>query len=356
MTNDYVTNRLPVWLRAVELEPNGGRLVAIESSAIHLGKTLSGRDVLDMTLLAHGRSQGNAFEVLNGSVREHDPTFGCRADDLESRIAAGAAVSALLVNESKSASVAAQAILSAKWVGLSPAVPELPELAVATTRRRSEMLRMRRSLPSTPARQDFFRDVAKTWMEVNEDEAATYRELQRLAKAAQVMANKLQAHQHSYSDVLAARLDAADEELNVLWWAFSGYSELGKNTWARLAPETAALLCGIELGNKLAFEIELPSTEALITRLLGPDVKEPVSLVKAVEGAAAVLESLELPAGHPLLPILSSISEHRALHGNPSWRGSVDRWKIDPDHSAEKLAFACQAVRERAVMGNISDG
>ena len=134
MVNDYLTKQLPTWLRAVELEPGGVRLEAIESSAIHLGKTVSGRDVLDMTLLAHSRSHDKAFDCLSDSIREHDPTFGCRADDLETAIAACAAVSAVLLKDSKSASVAAQGVLSAKWLGLSPAVDELPELALATSR------------------------------------------------------------------------------------------------------------------------------------------------------------------------------------------------------------------------------
>ena len=158
VANDYVKEQLPKWLRAVELESGGDRLAAIESSAIHLGGTLCGRDVLDMTLLAHGQSHGNAFDHLNHAVQTHDPTFGCRADDLESTVAAGAAVSALLAQESKSASVAAQGILSANWLGLSPAVTELPELARATSRRRSEALRRRRALPR-PRKKAFFDNV-----------------------------------------------------------------------------------------------------------------------------------------------------------------------------------------------------
>ena len=162
MTHDYVKEQLPKWLRAVELEPGGDRLAAIESSAIHLGSTLSGRDVLDMILLAHGQSHGNAFDHLNHAVRTHDPTFGCRADDLESTVAASAAVSALLAQESKSASIAAQGILSADWLGLSPAVTELPGLASATSHRRSEALRKRRAVSRPRVRvKAFFGDVPK---------------------------------------------------------------------------------------------------------------------------------------------------------------------------------------------------
>ena len=199
---------------------------------------------------------------------------------------------------------------------------------------------------------DFFNTLPKS----DPNDSATHHDIQLLRTATEELAGELQTHQHSYADVLAARLDAADEELELLWWAFSDYSALAHDRWAHLGSPEAALLCGIEFGNKLEFEVELPSTEALLARLLGPDIKEPVALATAVEAAASFLDSMKLPDGHPLLPILSCISEYRALHGKPSWQGSVDRWDIDPGHSVEKLAFARQAVLERTLMGNISDG
>lgn len=351
MANDYLTKQLPTWMRAIELERGGERLAAIESSAIHLGETVSGRDVLDMTLLAHGRSYGNAFDRLSDSVREHDPTFACRSDDLEAAIAACAALSAALERESKSASIAAQGVLSAKWLGLDPAVAELPELALATSQRRSEVLRSRHALPR-PATKDLFEEFSNEVLEVDPDESPTYREIQLLGTASM----ELQSSQSSFTEVLAARLDAADEELEILWWAYSNYSELAKEKWSDLTSGMAALLCGIELGNRLAFEVELPSTEALLARLLGANRNELVSLATAIEAGASFLSSMKLPDGHPLLPILSSVSEHRALDGDPSWQGSVGRWKIDPSHSTEELALARQAVREISLVGNLSHG
>ena len=351
MADDLLKTQLPRWMRAIELEPSGSRLGAFESSANQLGTTLSGRDVLDMTLLAYGRSHGDAFDHLSRSIREHDPTFGCRADDLESSVAAGAAIAAVLMNESKSSSVAAQGVLSAEWKGLSTKAADLPKLAATTVRRRSETLRMRHPLPSLPST-DLFREFLEQVTKSEPDESPLYSEVELLGKAAKDAIKELHTSQH----VMADRLNAADEELEVLWWAFSGYSELAREKWSDLAPETAALLCGVELANKLAFEIELPSTEALLARLLGPNTKERILLGNAVEATADFLRSMDVTDGHPLLPIVSSISEHRALSGKLSWKGSVDRWNIDPEHSTEKLALACQAVRERVLMGNISDG
>ena len=352
MTDDYLNRQLPRWMRAVEIEAGGPRLAAIESSAIRLVQTLSGRDVLDMTLLAHGQSCGGAFDLLSESLREEDPAFGCLADDLETRIAASATLAALLGEESRLASTAAQGILSAQWLGLHPAVGELPNLAVNTSHQRSEGFRERAELPPGPAKRNFFEGVPE--FDATE-EVVTQQELRPLRTAVKELANELQAQQYSYANVLAARLDAADEEVEVLWWAFSNYSELAKRTWNELDHPAAALLCGIELGNKLEFEIELPSTEALLARLLDPGTKEPVALGNAIEAGASFLDSVELPDGHSLLPVMSCLTEHRALRGDPSWRGSVRRWNIDVEHSTEKLAFALQAVRERSLMGNIYD-
>ena len=50
------------------------------------------------------------------------------------------------------------------------------------------------------------------------------------------MARKLQSTQRSFTDVLTDRLAAADEEIDILWWAYSDYSELAKKRWADLSP------------------------------------------------------------------------------------------------------------------------
>lgn len=356
MADDFIRKHLPRWLRGVELQPDGPRLAAVESSANSLGKTLSGRDVLDMALLAHGRSYGRAFDRLSDLVQDQDPTFGCKADDLETGIAACAAVAAVMAHASKSASIAAQGVLSARWLGLSPAVADLPDLASTASRRRSEAVRRRRPLPQATTKEDFLENAPES----DPNDTATHHDIQVLRTATQELAKDLRSRQRSYARVLAARLDAADEELDVLWWVVSGYSELARDHWSNLAPPAAALLCGLELASKLVFEVELPSTDALLARLLGPGDGDAVSLAEAVEGAGELLESnlsaLDLPDGHPLLPILSSMSEYRTLQGSSSWRNSVARWDIDPGHSVAKLDLARQAVLERTLMGNVVNG
>ena len=238
MADEYTNRQLPKWLRAVELEPGGPRLEAIEGAATNLAETLTGGDILDMALLAHGRSHGEIFDHLNDSLRDHDPTFGCSADDLESTIAAGAVVSALMANESKSASIAAQGVLSAQWVGLSSAIAELPEIAAATCFRRSEALRARSPLPAGPVKRDFLKKVP----EFDSEEPATQQDIGFLRRATKDLSDGVQARVHAYGRVLAARLDAADEELEVLWWAFSGHSELAMKEWGQLAgPEGVRL-------------------------------------------------------------------------------------------------------------------
>ena len=241
-----------------------------------LGETLSGRQVLDMTLLAHGRAHGDAFDLLNEALQDRDPTFGGRPDDLETAIAASAAIAAVLAKDARSASTAAQAVLSARWQGLTPAVAELPDIAATTSRRRSEAVRRRRSLPQDAATKDLFESVPDA--ESGED-AVNFHDLGLLKEAIQELADELVTQQRAYASVLSERLNAADEELDVLWWTLSGYSELARRSWSSLANPAAPLICGIELGDKVAFEIELPSTEALLARLLGPDDNGTVTLV-----------------------------------------------------------------------------
>src|SRR5579862_5549530 len=115
------------WLREIELEPGSERLQAINSAAFSTAEGLRGFAFLDMVLLAHGQSQGEAYSTLVAAVQSLDSTFAPSADDLETRLAAGAVVAAGL-SISEVTSLVAYGTLSARWLGLGSAIPDLGHL------------------------------------------------------------------------------------------------------------------------------------------------------------------------------------------------------------------------------------
>ncbi len=352
MPEDSSSEQLSRWLREVQLEPGGARQAAIEEASTLLAKSLAGGDVLDMVLLAHGHERGTAFGQLSNAIRGSDETFGGRPDDLDSKIAACATVAAVLAGNSKSASIASQGVRSAQWLGLAPAVSDLPDLGHSSAARRSEALRGRRT--KWPAiGDDEFKGVPKFDAEGQEGQPATQQDLRKLRDASAGATRALRMGQQSLLRALSARLAAADEELDLLWWAFTGYSELAHKPWAEVMPEAAPVLCGIEFAQKLRFELEIPSTEALLARMLGGGSDDTIELATSVESAGRLVASTALPDGHPLLPVLSSISEFRALDGDESWKGSVGRWEIVPTHNTTRLALALQCARECVLSENL---
>lgn len=335
---------LPRWLREVELEPGSERQAAIGAAAGSLADSAGGYQLLDLVLLAHGDAQGEASDAVSQAVRAVDPTFGAAPTDLEMHLAAGAAVAAIL-GKPTTGTLAAHAVLTARWLGLPPAIAELHQLAQAALVERSEVLRARGTFPTTST-------VEKALAELpafeTDGQGVVYQEARAVVDATKKASNALSALMKRVAAECESRLDAADEELNILWWAFASRSERVRSAWSDITPSAAAaLIAGVEFAGLLRFEAELPSTESLLSRVLGGVSTEQGQITGAVEAAAQHLTDLQLPEkGHRLLPMLSSLIEYRALNGQKEWRKSTSRWQVDSSAGSDALGLATQAVRE----------
>ena len=212
--------RLPYWLRPVQLEAGGVRQQAIAQAASGIGGDLYGRDVLDMTLLAHGHPIAAPYERLAAAIAEEDETFGSAADDLESHIAAGAVIAVMLAG-SNNAGLAAHGVLSAAWAGLSPAIVEMPELAekalfqeserCAPARRCRLRVKWTRMAPRPRVRKIPFGEVP----DYEADGQPAYsQDLRVLVEAVQEATRRTAIR--SLSDDVVRRMDAADRGIEPL--------------------------------------------------------------------------------------------------------------------------------------------
>lgn len=301
--------------------------------------------MLNLVLLAHGSPDASAFAKLRAATLQLDATFQGLADDLETRLLAGVAVAAaMFVDDDRASSVAALGVLSAQWNGMASAIPDLPSLADLALTERSERLRARASLARVkpvalsitalgdPATPEAITPEAFTALKV-----AAARDLKRTWDELGTLINQLSTH-----------IESCDEELDLLWWALSDFSELVKQKWQAVEPASVrALITGVELAALTKGCVPLPSSNGLLARLLGKSSSTPVSLAAGIGAhAASLLAHLQLPPGHRLLPALSCLSEYRALSGESTWIGSVKRWDVDPNRTSTALALAGQVARE----------
>jgi hypothetical protein len=272
---------------------------------------------------------------------ESDTSFDGRADDRESHIIAGAALAALMWNlESPEATLAALGIQSASWLGLEPAVPDLTEIAQTLLIHRSEAVRSRRSSAADTYGSGELAAVNDVEADAN---AATRAQLAALQIAAITDVDALT----SQLNELRRRLMASDEELDLLWWAFSGMSERAHRQWSSIpANASRALLAGMEMAKLTTFEVPLPASRSLLARILGKSASSIASIQDAVTAELLDWSPDSTSSGHRLLPVLSCVGELIALSGDPAWSSSVKRWGIDTARQSAQVDFSLQTLRE----------
>ena len=272
-----------------------------------------------------GRDGGFIFEALCAAVSVYDPSFAASPSDLEPHLVASAALARALENDNLTASIVAAAILSAEFAGLYAPVAELPQLARAAQARRFGSLRERVSMPSLEL-ESLFKNMpsfaANGW---RASEA-----VDRLANADDAL---LRAQAGGLAQRFEAHSDAADEELDVLWWAFG--AQAGASA---LADRHDGLLqAGLELADRHRSGAEIPTSSEILRRVLGPRGEQECVLADAVAAAAA-------PG--PLFPVLTCNAACVALAGENDWVAAAARLGVDPTIRRPGYEIAAQTMRE----------
>lgn len=335
------------WLRAVSLTPGADRQAAIAVAAAEFNSEPNATAAAGMVELAFGQPVESAFEQLCELVRNSDPTFAARPDDLETALAAGVLVAEVLSTDTPVAAMAAHSVLSAAWSGSTPSLADLPALASDCLVRRADASRTRGGSRQRRSAQPTIADMA------DDAGAMTHGEGKVVVEAIKSIYTRDRV-QDSEFDALRGWLRASDEELDVLWWAFSGYSDTDTRAWSELAPGRAALLAGIELSTRLNFDTEPVRTDQIFRRLLINHVAGTITLQDAIESLAAPEPAIPVVASNQgLFPVLMSVHECRAMAGKAGWVDSVARWSINTARSVDVISLAEQTVREWLLADNL---
>ena len=339
--------RFTRWFESVELEPASKRFGALREASEAVGARLQLGAALDLVAYAAGRSSASAFDAVRAAVSETDRTFSAAAGDLEPRLVAAAAVARVLESDDDTAAVVAGAVLSAEFAGLQFAVEELPQLARAALASRFRRLRERAEIPRVQF-ESLFDDVPDGRFIQPGEQAG------QLVTATRTLAAELTTTLALLGQRFEMRLDAADEELNILWWAFAARNTDNDRGWGdrSSSPETL-LRIGRELADRHRFNAEIPSAREILGSVLGPLASEVYALADVVTVAAEQVNFDEVRPG-PLLPILTSCAEYLAFkdaefvafRDEYSWMNSAGRYGVDPTITRRGDEIAAQTLRE----------
>lgn len=339
--------RLAGWIRTVDLDPGATRLAVVRGAATRLAKSTSKAEILDLVLLAHGSMRGEALSSVAAALRKHDQESAVREGDLLAALTAAAAAAFALEGEAKIAVPFGLAVRSASFLGLESVVPELDALARAGIARASDAQRRRRKLAVVGA--DIGSALAD-WPAVQEGQGvdaesfdSAHTAVEKATKAAAGVAARA-------LPPVTRRFEALEEEVDVLWWAFGEFSELADKPFKSVPADAAGCIAGIELASHTARGAPLSAARAILSRILQSRADSATDLGRALPAAVKVIGDAwtsDRPAGHPLLPVLSSLEEYRSLGHKPVWKEvATARWKIDPGKETTVLDIAEQVTRE----------
>lgn len=347
MTDDQLAG----WFREVELSPGSDRFVALTTAIPDVVGKMGVGSALGMVRLAHGQGDESAFELLRSAVTEHDASYAARADDLETKVVAAAAVAAAIDDGGQLGAACALSVQCEQFIGAAPAVLGLTSIADRHLSSRSRSSRATQ-LETGIADPRTIKKYAPAEGEVPTAEAVAAHLDAQIAAVIKWAKDQMA--------VVARRADhdvtVASEETDILWWAFSGRSELTGTAWADApAPDALPIAMGFELAGLIRFDVPPSSAAAILSRVAASSADSLVTIQDAAEAAwAAVPECTGIP-NLELFPITLSLRECREFGGAEAWRASVLRWGVTTTASRRVVDMATQTLRELLLLRMLGD-
>ncbi|HLW95559.1 MAG TPA: hypothetical protein VKS25_09295 [Solirubrobacteraceae bacterium] len=328
------------WVETIELQPTSSRRFgALRAAVESVGATLEPRAAFVLTEYAVGVFSREAYDSVISAVAEHDASFAPAAADLEPRLVASAALARALERLDNTTAVAAGAVLSAEFAGRGFPVPELPDLARGAVSKRFESLR--RALPPPQ-----LRAIGPAY-------------LQPAADPADALARRVAQLEQSF----ATRIDAADEEIDILWWAFAAEEPGDDLGWGDNATGETLLRTGRELADRHRFHAEIPTAREITKRVIGRLADEEFTLADVIPAGAAEVRVPDIGL-EPLLPILTCAgactengAERSEFDLGPShdWTESLRARGVDPYMRRRGDEIVTQTLRELLLARALDD-
>lgn len=337
---------LPIakWMRPVELQPGSARIKAVAKVAEGFAEGTRPETILGLVETAFLGADNAAHRSVSEAIRITDDTYWSEPHELQARLIAGTVLARVVAEGSELATVASHAIMSATWQGMQAPFEELPEVASGAI---AEGARTSRERPRLAPIDSSKMQPRKPALPEAEEFVTSKHGVELLKYVDTAVANAVK-HVNSRNRELTSLLRVSDEELNILWWAFSGRSRiLGASFSHPTSPARVAIAAGLEFGDLVEFAEEPRLTEELLSRLLGRKVEKVVTLREAIEALAGA--DFALPDGgadHRFLPVLTCLTALRKHGGESSWTSSAQKVADVLESTHSPVSLAHQTVRE----------
>jgi hypothetical protein len=330
LTQERVLEDLPRLLAPVMLEPNEA-LVALRASAIQ--KLVEDEvEPFALVTVAFGRGTDDERRMVSDVVQAFDPTHSVKDVVLIDHIAAASLLYAF-AGGGAYPTLLAMLVESAAFAGWTPVITEVAPRATEFSFASSRSARSRTELKKQPATRLATED------------------LQEAVKAINAGSRRVE----DFVGVLSRRIEAMDEELNVLWWSRSERTRTTNDDWDMLTP----------IGRQVAAALDLAS----LTTLPGPAAPSMLGVLAekafakkakadqvsvldfAVESKDRVGAELGGAPGSPLLPLLTAAVTAKSYESEvASIPGVLRIARIDPEALRPLQDVGAQVLRELLIL------
>lgn len=349
------------WYGEFCLDENQEKVSNRFTACRNIVKTMQSKDVGHfLDVLLNSKRSSEALAEIKTKLQKHDNLFALHGSDREAAVLSGIILAMLLKSDKDTALVTAMGLLTASFEGGRQLI-KLPMklLDIATNAlTRVSINRRKRAVLKVPTAADLdgLKELQKVLPVPAEDgkaqtvsdseflESSVAREI---VDSALLFADKSQ----NFFVELVRRLEVQDEELDMLWWLYSGRSDLTGKLFGEIAEHERPLLLSMELAEKTKLA---PGPASIISMMLKAGVSDTKkTLDKFVDSVPMeLIESCAVENPSVLLfPIHSAISLRREFDSGKGWKESwLAKSNIAKSHSVSGLSIARLFYFERLLL------
>lgn len=336
--------RLAVWLQPFSVTSNAETLAERRRLVTGLADDVA-LDPHTLVAAAHGHGIGESLGAAIGRIDGSVIVDG--QDQLAATLAAAALVVRLTDTGRDDRTVSALLVQSAGFIGLEPAVPDLPAAAAIVLAGLARRERHRAEAAETTREvRNLLASAGSSAEDVDDSAASLKKAVLQRDQALRALAKRVE----TLVTWTESRLALVDEELDILWWSRGGRSLTTQEPWERLPPPQRAAVAASELGRLLAQVPAPPSARSILRTTMGADADTETPIV-------AVVAAMQCPEGARRLPLtpLSTFALIAAELGGGEEEAAARLFAktvpMDADARRPLIEAAEQVLREGQIVG-----
>lgn len=308
-------------LREAEVEPKASSIAALEQATAGFVQQLSPRDVPELLRLACSKPLRSDF---NDRFRQHfktaDEHFPLRDEEHYVSVVALNTLVQLLQEDRPTAVFAALAGRCARFSRWDAPHPDLYKGADAQIHRAGVSRYPSESPPKLGRRPA---SVGKAL-----ESAAGAADIATVAAAIGELATEIQrvgSYSTSIGTFARALVEGLAEQVRIMWWLLSGWSETAQQRLDEISPEVAPIVLAVELAHMTGKEPGPPSANALLHQALlvaGVNLEDQISLSRSSKACAD--QEMSLPVTHEWVADLTLVLSALDPETSSSSRRSIN--------------------------------